>query len=58
MVEREGLTIVTLDLDHDMGDYVSDGGDGICLLNWLVKRQTFYPVILHTANPVGWANMR
>lgn len=55
--EKKGLPIITLDLDHDMGDYANDGGDGICLLDWLVKRRTFYRIVLHTANPVGKANM-
>lgn len=56
--ERNGETIEVLDLDHDMGYYVDDGGDGIKLLDWLVERGTFYPVKLHTANPVGRANMK
>ena len=27
------------------------------LLDWLAERETFYPVEIHTANPVGRANM-
>ena len=46
-----------LDLDHDLGDFCNDGGDAIKLLDWLAERGTFYPVKLHTANPVGRANM-
>ena len=53
--EAEGIEI--LDLDHDLGDYCSDGGDAIKLIDWLAERGTFYPVKLHTANPVGRANM-
>ena len=26
-------------------------------LDWLAERETFYPVEIHTANPVGRANM-
>ena len=46
-----------LDLDHDLGDFASQGGDAIKLLDWLAERETFYPVEIHTANPVGRANM-
>lgn len=53
-----GETIEVIDCDHDLGDYASDGGDGIKLLDWLVERGTFYPIRLHTANPVGRDNMQ
>ena len=52
-----GAEIEYVDLDHDLGDYYSDGGDAIKLLDWLAERETFYPVEIHTANPVGRANM-
>ena len=55
--EDRGDNIELLDLDHDLGDYYSDGGDAIKLLDWLAERETFYPVRFHTANPVGRANM-
>lgn len=51
-------TIELIDCDHDLGDYASDGGDGIKLLDWLLKRGTLYPIALHTMNPVGRENMR
>ena len=50
--------IELIDLDHDLGDYVKDGGDGIKLLDYLVENQKFYPVKLHTMNPVGRQNMQ
>ena len=50
-------TIELLDLDHDLGDYASDGGDAIKILDWLAERETFYPIKIHTANPVGRSNM-
>lgn len=53
-----GEKIELIDLDHDLGDYANDGGDGIKLLDWLAERETFYPVRLHTANPVGRNNMQ
>lgn len=50
--------IEVVDCDHDLGEYAPDGGDGIKLLDWLVERQTFYRIELHTMNPVGRANMQ
>jgi hypothetical protein len=55
--ETTGAGIELIDCDHDLGDYFNDGGDGIKLLDWLCERQTFYPIALHTANPVGKENM-
>lgn len=56
--EINGENVEIISLDHDLGDFYKDGGDGICLLDWLVERQSFYPVVFHTANPVGRANMQ
>ena len=55
--ESEGEKVELLDLDHDLGDYYSDGGDAIKILDFLAERETFYPIRIHTANPVGRANM-
>ena len=55
--EHNGIEIEVLDLDHDLGDYADQGGDAIRLLDWLAERETFYPVEIHTSNPVGRANM-
>lgn len=56
--EDEGQVIEVLDLDHDLGDYSIDGGDGIKLLDWLETRQKYYLVKIHTMNPVGRQNMK
>ena len=56
-LEFDGGIIELLDLDHDLGDYASNGGDAIKILDFLVERETFYPIKIHTANPVGRANM-
>ena len=56
--ERRGECVELLDLDHDLGDYAYDGGDGIRLIDWLLERGTLYRITLHTANPVGRANMQ
>ena len=55
--EENHELIEILDLDHDLGDYYLDGGDAIKLLDWLAERETFYPIRIHTVNPVGRANM-
>ena len=56
--ETEGIAIELLDLDHDLGDYAADGGDAIKILDFLAERETYYPIRIHTANPVGRANMQ
>lgn len=50
--------IEQLDLDHDLGDYAFDGGDEIKLLDYLAETEQYYPVKLHTMNPVGRENMQ
>ena len=47
-----------IDADHDLGDYAADGGDGVKLLDWLEETGRNYPIRIHSANPVGVANMR
>lgn len=56
-MESNGIEIELLDLDHDLGDFASDGGDAIKILDYLAERGTYYPIKIHTANPVGRANM-
>ena len=55
--EENGRMIDVIDCDHDLGDFEKDGGDGICLLDWLAERKRFYQIALHSMNPVGRANM-
>ena len=50
--------IKLIDIDHDAGDYASDGGDYIKLLDWLEETGRSYPIHIHSMNPVGVANMR
>ena len=51
-------TIELIDIDHDAGDYASDGGDYIKLLDWLEETGRNYPIRIHSQNPVGVQNMR
>lgn len=57
VIESAKEPILLIDCDHDMGDYAYDGGDGIKLLDWLVENSLFFPIKLHTMNPVGRENM-
>jgi hypothetical protein len=52
----EGIELI--DIDHDAGDYASDGGDYIRLLDWLEETGRSYPIRIHSQNPVGVENMR
>ena len=56
--EAEYYEIELIDIDHDAGDYASDGGDYIRLLDWLEETGRNYPIRIHSQNPVGVANMR
>lgn len=50
--------IALIDVDHDAGDYASDGGDYIKLLDWIEETGRNYPIRIHSMNPVGVENMR
>ena len=50
--------IELIDIDHDAGDYASDGGDYIKLLDWLEETGRSYPIRIHSQNVVGVQNMR
>ena len=55
---QKGYLVELIDIDHDAGDYVNDGGDYIKLLDWLEETGRNYPIRIHSMNPVGVANMR
>lgn len=52
----EGIELI--DIDHDAGDFVCDGGDYICLLDWLEETGRNYPIRIHSQTPIGVENMR
>ncbi len=58
IIEENKNNIEVIDLDHDLGDFAKDGGDAICLMDYLVENELFYKLNFHTANPVGLANMK
>lgn len=56
--EERFVVIELIDIDHDAGDYIDDGGDYIKLLDWLEETGRSYPIRIHSMNPVGVENMR
>jgi hypothetical protein len=53
------MQIELLDMDHDAGDFASDGGDYIEILNWLEEYMIcYFPIRIHSMNPVGVENIR
>ena len=56
--EERRIVIELIDIDHDAGDFVWDGGDYIKLLDWFEETGRNYPIRIHSMNPVGVANMR
>lgn len=50
--------IEVIDLDHDAGEYFSEGGDYIKILDWLEETGRNYPIHIHSMNPVGVENMK
>ena len=62
---KEGYTNFYLDLDHDAGNYVEDGGDYINILTYLETyinmghmRNLNITCHFHSMNPVGIQNMK
>ena len=55
---KEIYKIELIDIDHDAGDYASEGGDYIKLLDWLEATGRNYPIRIHSMNPVGRENMQ
>ncbi|MGH3426600.1 MAG: cyclic-phosphate processing receiver domain-containing protein [Mycobacteriales bacterium] len=46
-------------LDHDLGDYAEDGGDGFKLVLWMAEHDRWPSkgIRVHSANPPGMARM-
>ena len=52
------MAVELIDIDHDAGEYASDGEDYIKLLDWLEETNRNYPIHIHSMNPIGVENMR
>lgn len=48
-------TVLEASLDHDLGDYAVDGGDGYRIVDWMAENNVWPTegVHVHSANPVG-----
>ena len=57
-IEKYKDDILLIDIDHDAGDYVFDGGDYIKVLDYLEEHHLSFPIHIHSMNPVGVDNMR
>lgn len=55
--EERRVVIELIDIDHDAGEYATDGGDYIKLLDWLEETGRNYPIHIHSMNVVGRMNM-
>ena len=51
-------TIELIDIDHDAGEYASDGGHYIKLLEWLEETGRNYPIHIHSDNQINLLWMR
>ena len=58
LINIAGDLIELIDIDHDAGEYASDGGDYIKLLDWLEETGRNYPIHIHSQNVVDVENMR
>ena len=58
IARKNNVHIDLLDIDHDAGEYVSDGGDYIRVLDYLEFHLIGIPIRIHSMNPVGVENMR
>lgn len=60
-LDDKDITVSSISLDHDAGDYVNDGGDYIKFLDWMeMIHPNDFPKItweIHSMNPVGVENM-
>ena len=54
----DSFNIELIDIDHDAGDFASDGGDYIKLLDWLEETGRIYTIHIHSMNVVGVQNMK
>ena len=51
----QATTVTEASLDHDLGDYRDDGGDGYKVVDWMAEHDKWPTcgVRVHSANPVG-----
>ena len=55
---KNDVKIDLIDIDHDAGSYVADGGDYFRVLDFMEFYMLDIPIHIHSMNPVGVENMR
>lgn len=52
-------TVSFASLDHDLGYFASEGGDGVKLILWMAENESWPTegIQIHSMNPVGAQNM-
>jgi len=62
VLKNQDAKTIYFDLDHDLGEYASDGGDAIKLVDWLIEtyhdKNKHFIFHFHSMNPVGVDNMK
>lgn len=58
LMEQHGAAIEAASLDHDLGEFHDDGGDGFKAVLWMAEFDVWPQEIkVHSANPVGVERM-
>ena len=57
-VFKKGETIELIDIGYNAGEFAHNGGNYICLLQWLEKTGRNYPIRIHAKNPNEIAELR
>lgn len=58
LLETDADKVTLIDIDHDAGEYASDGGDYYKILDWMeMMGINNIPIHIHSMNPVGCQRM-
>lgn len=56
--ELQGTPYTLINIDHNAGEYLSEGGNYIRLLEWFEETGRKYPIHIHAVNRAAVKNMR
>ena len=56
--ELQGTPYTLINIDHDAGSYLSEGGSYMRFLEWLEETGRNYPIHIHSVNHAAVENMR
>lgn len=51
-MHKKGITVDLLDMGHDAGVYIKQGGSYLEILTWLEKEHMSIPIRIHSLNPI------